>query len=119
MEKVARLQCTAQEAAAFLDIRLSEFRRLLRDDERVRGAWERGQELGKVSLRRKQMTLARENAQMAIFLGKQMLRQKEISRTEHTGAEGERLFDATRLTQKERDALRDLLARGSEPEGSD
>lgn len=113
VERLARLQASESEAAAFLDIRLTTFRELLRTSESVKNAWKRGAELGKVSLRRKQMRLAEVNASMAIFLGKQMLGQKDVVTQEHTGVDGEPLFDASKLSQRERDELRRLLDNGT------
>jgi hypothetical protein len=114
IERIARLQCSRKEAAAFLGIRASQFDRLLRKDERVRAAWEKGQELGKISLRRKQMRLASVNAPMAIFLGKNILGQKDKITNEHTGAEGGAIeFNADHLNAEERNELRRLITRGS------
>lgn len=115
IEKLGRLQCTHREAAAFLDIRLHQFRRLLATDKDAREAWEKGLSLGRISIRRKQMRLGGSNANMAIFLGKQYLNQRDVATHEHTGdgplGGG---FDASKLTQEERDELRRLLARRSE-----
>ena len=116
VKHAGELQCTESEAAAFLGIRLSTFRKLLRDDERVQDNWIKGIELGRVGLRLKQMKLAGSHPQMGIFLGKQYLGQKEITTTELTGVDGEKLFDADNLSQEERDALRHLISRGSESE---
>ena len=114
IERIARLQCTRREAAAFLDIRVSTFDSLLRRDERVRDAWEKGQELGRIGLRRKQMRLASVNAPMAIFLGKNYLSQRDKITTEHTGAEGGPIqFTADNLDTEERNELRRLITRGS------
>jgi len=118
VERIARLQCTRAEAAAFLGIRVSSFDRLLRNNERVKDAWERGKQMGRISLRRKQHRLAAVNAPMSIFLGKNYLGQQDKVTTEHTGADGGPIeFDATKLTSEERDALRRLITRGS-AEGS-
>ncbi len=114
IEKVARLQCTPREAAAFLGIRLHQFKSLLAKDEGVQRAWERGQMMGKISLRRKQFRLAGSNASMAQFLGKQMLNQRDIVTQEHTGEVGVEL-DATKLSQEERDALRKALVKSGKP----
>lgn len=68
--------------------------------------------MGRVGLRRKQMRLADSNASMAIFLGKQMLGQKDVVTTEHTGADGGPVeIDASKLTQDERNELRELITR--------
>lgn len=53
---------------------------------------------------------------MSIFLGKQFLGQRDVSTTEHTGAEGGPIeLDASELNQDERDELRKLITRSSRP----
>ena len=73
VEKLANIQCTQEEIANFLDISV---RTLQRDDEFCR-IYKKGQDSGKMSLRRIQYKLAEKNATMAIFLGKQYLGQKD------------------------------------------
>ena len=112
IEKMARLQCTHREAAAFLGIRVHQFRNLLAKDEKARDAWERGLMMGRIGLRRKQMRLAGANASMAQFLGKNILGQRDVVTNEHTGDGGGPVeIDASKLTQEERDELRALLNR--------
>lgn len=105
------LQPTQREAAAFLGISIKRFTKLLRDDERVKKAWEEGFEKGKLSLRRKQLRLATTNAQMAIHLGKQYLDQTDSKSVELTGPGGGPLesVDLTKLSADERKQLRHLL----------
>lgn len=121
IERLGRLQCTHREAAAFLNIRLHQFNSLLAKDERAKIAWERGIQMGRISLRRKQMRLAGNNSSMAIFLGKQMLGQRDIVTTEHTGDGGGPVeIDASKLSQEERDALRRTLVKsGKSSEDAD
>lgn len=118
VEKLGRLQCTEREAAAYLNIRNHEFRELLESEPACASAWERGQQVGRISLRRKQWRLAGASASMAIFLGKNLLGQRDISVHEVTGEDGAALFNADNLSQRERDHLRSLLARGSQPSGT-
>lgn len=73
VEKLANIQCTQEEIASFLGISV---RTLQRDDEFCR-IYKKGQENGKMSLRRIQYKLAEKNTAMAIFLGKQYLGQKD------------------------------------------
>lgn len=114
IEKMARLQCTMREAAAFLGIRVHQFKSLLARDEKARDAWERGLMMGRISLRRKQMRLAGGNASMAQFLGKNILGQRDVLTNEHTGDGGGPVeIDADKLTQEERNELRSLLTRSS------
>jgi len=111
------LQCTHSEAASFLGIPVSRFRRLLQKDERVKKAWEEGIEAGKLSLRRKQLRLATTNAQMAIHLGKQYLGQTDQKQLELTGKNGGPIegVDLTKLSPDERKQLRSLITK---PDGT-
>lgn len=114
VERLGRLQCTVQEAAAFLDIRVTTMTRLLRTDKRIKNAWERGKQLGFISLRGKQMRLAGNNATMAIFLGKNYLGQQDVSTHRLTGEDGGPIdLDVNRLEAGERDDLRELLNRAT------
>lgn len=121
IERLGRLQCTHREAAGFLNIRLNQFRTLLASNEKVKSAWEKGIQMGRISLRRKQMGLAGGNATMAIFLGKQILGQRDIVTNEHTGADGGPVeIDASKLNQEERDAIRrSLVKSGKSSEDAD
>lgn len=74
VEKLASIQCTQEEIANFLDLSV---RTLQRDDEFCR-IYKKGQENGKMSLRRYQFKLAEKNTSMAIFLGKQYLGQRDV-----------------------------------------
>ena len=73
VEKLANIQCTQEEIAGFLNLSV---RTLQRDEEFCR-IYKKGQENGKMSLRRMQYKLAEKNTAMAIFLGKQYLGQKD------------------------------------------
>jgi len=116
---MGRLQCTHREAAAFLSIRVHQFRHLLAKDEAAKRAWERGLMMGRISLRRKQSRLSGVNASMAQFLGKQYLGQRDVVVQEHTGEGGGAVeIDASKLSQAERDDLRKLLTRSGKSEES-
>jgi len=114
IERLGRLQCTYREAAAFLDIRVGQFKQLIAKDQEARRAWEKGLRLGQISIRRKQMRLGSSNAAMAIFLGKQYLGQRDVQSHEQVGDNASLEIDASQLTQEERDALRKLIARQAE-----
>lgn len=115
IENLAALQCTKKEAAALLEISYTKFTDLLHNNIKVAQAWERGQQKGKVSLRRKQHRLAKGNAQMAIHLGKHYLGQDEVNKLEVSGPNGSSLetIDFSKLTDVERKNLREYLTRVS------
>lgn len=73
VEKLANIQCTQEEIASFLELSV---RTLQRDEEFCR-IYKKGQENGKMSLRRIQYKLAERNPTMAIWLGKQYLGQRD------------------------------------------
>ena len=80
VEKLASIQCTQEEIANFLDLSV---RTLQRDDEFCR-LYKKGQDNGRMSLRRMQFKLAEKNTSMAIFLGKQYLGQRDVIETDNT-----------------------------------
>lgn len=80
VEKLAGIQCTQQEIASFLGCSVDTLQR----DETFCGIYKRGQENGKMSLRRIQFKLAEKNATMALWLGKQYLNQKDNMEVEST-----------------------------------
>ena len=77
--KICRLNCTMPEIAAFLDMPLRSLEDRFTNDKEVREAIQRGRELGKLSVRRKQIQIMDEtgSATMAIWLGKQLLGQRD------------------------------------------
>ena len=80
VEKLANIQCTQEEIASFLGLSV---RTLQRDEEFCR-IYKKGQDNGKMSLRRMQYKLAEKNATMALWLGKQYLGQKDNIEVEST-----------------------------------
>jgi len=77
-EKLANIQCTQEEIASFLNLSV---RTLQRDEEFCR-IYKKGQDNGKMSLRRIQYKLAEKNATMALWLGKQYLGQRDLFEVE-------------------------------------
>ncbi len=73
VEKLASIQCTQEEIANFLELSV---RTLQRDEEFCR-LYKKGQDNGRMSLRRYQFKLAEKNPTMAIWLGKQYLGQRD------------------------------------------
>ena len=78
-ENLCGLQCTKEEICAWFDITDKTLdawcKRTYRQSFSVTFAQKRGK--GKISLRRSQFRLAEKNANMAIWLGKQYLDQKD------------------------------------------
>lgn len=114
IERLSRLQCTEPEIYGFLGLTHKQWVEIKRDPD-VQAALTIGQNYGKISIRRKQFRLADESAPMAIHLGKQYLGQKDVQRTELTGAEGGPIetIDLSKLSIEEKQDLRRLLARSS------
>lgn len=84
VEKLAAIQCTQQEIASFLGCSVDTLQR----DETFCGLYKKGQENGKMSLRRIQYKLAEKNPTMAIWLGKQYLKQRDNIEVEHDAKNG-------------------------------
>jgi hypothetical protein len=81
-----QIMCTKREAAQVLHVGVNTFDRFLADNPEAADAWEDGEGIGKMSLRRKQFKLADRSAIMGIFLGKNYLDQAD--KTEHAGPGG-------------------------------
>jgi hypothetical protein len=97
VEKLAAMHCTDDEIAAFFGIHRVTFAK--RKKGEVLEAIERGRGRGRASLRRQQWALAQKgNATMLIWLGKQLLGQKDKSEHEVTGREGAPLIPAIQVT---------------------
>ena len=78
LRRLAVLHCTQQEAASFFGVSLSHIEKRLHDEAEMKRAWDEGRALGAVSLRRQQTELAAKgNATMLIWLGKQLLGQRD------------------------------------------
>jgi len=87
VKKLAQIQCTGEEIAAFLDISYDCLRTAVKENYDCNASvlfreWRKG---GHCSLRRKQWKLADANATMAIFLGKQYLGQEDDYGMRHSG----------------------------------
>ena len=88
--KLARLHCTNDEIAACLDINITHWYKLIGRDKKLRESVEKARAEGRTSLRRMQwQSAAQGNVTMQIWLGKQLLSQNDIHRTELTGRDGE------------------------------
>lgn len=74
---LSSVQCTQFEAACVLHVSEATFEQFLRHHTKAREAWDNGRGEGKASLRRTQWKMAQKSAAMAIWLGKQLLGQKD------------------------------------------
>lgn len=78
VEQLASIQCTDLEIAAICGVSHDTLLRRKNDDPAFLEAIEQGRAKGRVSLRRMQWKLAQQgNAAMAIFLGKNLLGQRD------------------------------------------
>ena len=91
LEKLCALQCTIEEIAAWFNIsvRTLEGRRKQRPFAEI---IDRGRARGRISVRRSQMKLAEQgNAAICIWLGKQLLGQRDVTPIELSGPTGQPL----------------------------
>jgi hypothetical protein len=75
--KLGGLLATTKECAAWLELSEPSLFDLFEREPATREHYERGKEMGRISLRRYQMQLAAKNPTMAIFLGMNNLGQKD------------------------------------------
>jgi hypothetical protein len=116
LEKLCALQCTDAEIAAWFHVstRTIEHRRKQRQ---FAEAMERGRGKGRISVRRHQMKLLEAgNATMAVWLGKQLLGQRDVITAEHIGSGGGPIQvavkpDLKRLNDDELRQLRELAVK--------
>lgn len=78
-EEMCKVQCTQNEICAILGVGLDKLLSWCQEtyNETFSSVYKKYSENGKMSLRRYQMRLAQTNASMAIWLGKNMLGQKD------------------------------------------
>ena len=105
--QLGELQCAPGEVALILGIEETAFARFMARRRSARAAYAAGRGRGLEALRRAQFKLARTNAAMAIFLGKNYLRQADRRELEQSGA-----IDLSHASQRVRDKL---AALASEP----
>src|SRR5690606_4425054 len=77
VEGLGKIQATTRECAAVLGVSHQTFIATMQRHPEIGEALEKGKETGKSSLRRTQFALAKKNAAMAIFLGKNYLDQTD------------------------------------------
>ena len=88
LQKLCALQCTHEEIAAWFGCSVRTIEKYSKHAE-VGEAMARGRAKGRISVRRAQMRLLEAgNAVMGVWLGKQLLGQRDVTPIELTGAQG-------------------------------
>lgn len=98
VEKLASIACADSEIAHVIGFTPEWICKRKKTDEKLAKAIERGREKGRAALRRLQWNLANKgNATMLIWLGKQLLGQRDEARTVVAGeqADGQTSFPVT------------------------
>jgi hypothetical protein len=116
LEKLCSLHCTDQELADWFGVstRTIETRKKRRE---FAEAMQRGRAKGRISVRRGQMKMLETgNGTMGVWLGKQLLGQRDTITTEHVGAGGGPIQiltkpDLSRLSDEELQQLRALVSK--------
>lgn len=87
-EQLCSMQCTKSEICSCLQIDNNTLDRAIKRTyhDSFANVYKQKTEVGKMSLRRMQYKLAERNAGMAIFLGKQILGQRDVYQVEDTSA---------------------------------
>ena len=92
IDGLLKIQCTGEEIASFIDVSYDTLERRCKDDKKMDFADYSAQKRfgGKPSLRRAQWKLAVEdqNPTMLIWLGKQMLDQRDKADIDNTSSDG-------------------------------
>jgi len=90
VENLSRLNCTMDEIAAYFNVDVRTVQLRAQREPAFRAAMERGQALGRLSIRRQQIRLMEQgNATMAVWLGKQLLGQRDRLEAEVTVKDGD------------------------------
>ena len=89
-EKLCQMQCTLEEIAGFFDCCDDTINNWCKEvyDDNFSGVYKKKSMAGKISLRRIQYKLAERNPTMAIWLGKQYLKQRDNIEVEHNAQNG-------------------------------
>jgi hypothetical protein len=87
LEKLCTLNCTDDELAAYFGVSARTIQKRRKNDPQFASATSVGRAKGRITVRRKQMQLLEAgNATMAVWLGKQLLGQRDVTPVELTGA---------------------------------
>ena len=112
LEKVCRLNCTMPEIAFYFNMPLRTLEDKYTNDENVRNTIQKGRATGMLSLRRKQIQIMNDtnSTPMAIWLGKQILGQKDRHEiTQDINIEERKVLDISRLTDDDLNYLERTL----------
>ena len=104
VQVLAQIHCSLAEAASVLLVSRKTFEQFLREHPKACQAWERGRALERVSLRRLQFLQAAKRPAMAIWLGKQILGQKDPDSKESDRKRRSASFMALKLAMPSRHA---------------
>jgi ferredoxin-NADP reductase len=86
VERLGLIHATQAEMAAWFGVSLSTIEKRMAADGKFAEAYERGRATGRMSLRRQQLKIANEgNPTMLIWLGKQLLGQRDLQAMEVSG----------------------------------
>lgn len=101
-EKLCALQCTEEEICGFLDVTDKTLERWCQKEYKAHFSevFRQKRGVGKVSLRRSQWRLAEKNANMAIWLGKQYLGQRDMPQENTTEAQNNDMQTLADLLQR-------------------
>ena len=91
LKKLVSLHCTGEECAAFFDMDYDTLNRILKDDGHggFSDYYKKNSSFGKMSLRRSQWKAAESgNVSMLIWLGKQMLGQRDKTEVDNLSSDG-------------------------------
>lgn len=115
VERLAALNCTYEEIAAFFDVSKKAVEHRWETDERFRELIERGRAKGRISVRRAQIRMMQAgNATMAIWLGKQLLGQRDVIDTNINATQNiQHSIDLKALTTDELITWQKLLDKAS------
>ena len=101
-ESLCKIQCTQSETASVLDVHHQTLINRVESQygEEYASVYKKFAQNGKASLRRTQFDLARKNAAMAIWLGKQYLDQKDTNLKDIRDASRDGVIEAVREIER-------------------
>lgn len=90
LRKLCEIQCTDVEIGAFFGIDVATIERRRATSQEFRDAEQLGRARGRISLRRRQFQAAMKgNTTMLIWMGKQLLGQRDVTAIESVGVDGQ------------------------------